>query len=179
MFDTSAITVAIGLVFCFAATRLSASTVNEAIASLVKLRVDLRRVLSEALLDAQCDADEKRAHRGRYGLDLKDQVREVNPTGGRSIRRPGPHQRQGRDGRVTEQWATLTRPSATTQILKNPCSANHRFVALSGRILGATCRERIHPRRKLRTPKPREALAVSHGPHWKVRVRYPGPPSAL
>jgi hypothetical protein len=38
MFDTQVINVAIGLVFCFAATALAASTVTEAIASLLKLR---------------------------------------------------------------------------------------------------------------------------------------------
>ena len=40
MFDTLVINVAIGLVFCFAATALAASTVTEALASLVKLRAN-------------------------------------------------------------------------------------------------------------------------------------------
>jgi hypothetical protein len=40
MFDTPVINVAIGLVFCFAAVSLAASTVTEALASLVKLRAN-------------------------------------------------------------------------------------------------------------------------------------------
>jgi hypothetical protein len=40
MFDTPVINVAIGLVFCFAAMGLAASTVTEALASLVKLRAN-------------------------------------------------------------------------------------------------------------------------------------------
>ncbi|HUN92643.1 MAG TPA: hypothetical protein VMU33_11335 [Burkholderiaceae bacterium] len=40
MFDTPVINVAIGLVFCFAAMSLAASTVTEALASLVKLRAN-------------------------------------------------------------------------------------------------------------------------------------------
>jgi hypothetical protein len=40
MFDTPVINVAIGLVFCFAATALAASTLTEALASLVKLRAN-------------------------------------------------------------------------------------------------------------------------------------------
>jgi hypothetical protein len=40
MFDTPVINVAIGLVFCFAATALAASTVTEALASLIKLRAN-------------------------------------------------------------------------------------------------------------------------------------------
>jgi len=40
MFDTPVLNVAIGLVFCFAATALAASTLTEALASLVKLRAN-------------------------------------------------------------------------------------------------------------------------------------------
>ena len=40
MFETPVINVAIGLVFCFAATALAASTVTEALASLIKLRAN-------------------------------------------------------------------------------------------------------------------------------------------
>ena len=40
MFETPVINVAIGLVFCFAATVLAASTVTEAFASIVKLRAN-------------------------------------------------------------------------------------------------------------------------------------------
>lgn len=40
MFDTPVINVAIGLVFCFAATALAASTITEALASLIKLRAN-------------------------------------------------------------------------------------------------------------------------------------------
>jgi hypothetical protein len=40
MFDTPVINVAIGLVFCFAAVSLAASTLTEALASLVKLRAN-------------------------------------------------------------------------------------------------------------------------------------------
>ena len=40
MFDTPVLNVAIGLVFCFAAMALAASTVTEALASLVKLRAN-------------------------------------------------------------------------------------------------------------------------------------------
>ena len=37
MFDTQVINVAIGLVFCFAATALAASTITEALASIIRL----------------------------------------------------------------------------------------------------------------------------------------------
>ena len=40
MFDTPVINVAIGLVFCFAATALAASTLTEALASIIKLRAN-------------------------------------------------------------------------------------------------------------------------------------------
>ena len=40
MFDTPVINVAIGLVFCFAATALAASTITEVLASLIKLRAN-------------------------------------------------------------------------------------------------------------------------------------------
>jgi hypothetical protein len=54
MFDTPVLNVAIGLVFCFAAMALAASTVTEALASLVKLRANtLVSGVQKMLNDAQ------------------------------------------------------------------------------------------------------------------------------
>ncbi len=51
MFDTPVINVAIGLVFCFAAVSLAASTVTEALASLVKLRANTLVTGIQAMLN--------------------------------------------------------------------------------------------------------------------------------
>jgi hypothetical protein len=51
MFDTPVINVAIGLVFCFAAVSLAASTVTEALASLVKLRANTLLTGIQAMLN--------------------------------------------------------------------------------------------------------------------------------
>jgi hypothetical protein len=51
MFDTPVINVAIGLVFCFAAVSLAASTVTEGLASLVKLRANTLVTGIQAMLN--------------------------------------------------------------------------------------------------------------------------------
>ncbi len=51
MFDTPVINVAIGLVFCFAAVSLAASTVTEGLASLVKLRANTLLTGVQAMLN--------------------------------------------------------------------------------------------------------------------------------
>jgi hypothetical protein len=51
MFDTPVINVAIGLVFCFAAVSLAASTLTEALASLVKLRANTLVTGVQAMLN--------------------------------------------------------------------------------------------------------------------------------
>jgi hypothetical protein len=51
MFDTPVINVAIGLVFCFAAVSLAASTMTEALASIVKLRANTLLAGIQAMLN--------------------------------------------------------------------------------------------------------------------------------